>query len=272
MPYPKKLLFPPPVTEPTANAPLDLGAVQREAVPLRVAFLHAPTTRGGPGPLASLVSQRRTLALDLLLFAHAIWPLTSPDAIVATASDWARALGLKEQPGNRAMISRSWSWLEHHRLIATAPSGRVRAIEPLCDDGSGRLWQHPSDEKEAYFRLPHAYWRGGFARDLSLSAKAMLLVGISLQGRNEPYFELPLERGSAWYGLSRRTARLGLRELEAARLLRAWTERRPSERSPTGYTFDRRYSLNPIEAVALRRLHHAEQTREPSKTLDGKPR
>jgi|SRR5665213_163528 len=259
------------MTEPTANAPLDLGAVQRDAVPLRVAFLHAPTARGGAGPLAALVSQRRTLALDLLLYAHAVWPLTNPEAIVATSSDWARAVGLQEQPGTRAMISRSWSWLEHHRLITSSPSGRMRAIKALREDGSGRLWQHPSDEKEPYFRLPHAYWWGGFARDLSLSAKAMLLVGISLQARNEPYFELPLDRGSAWYGLSMRTARLGFRELEAARLLRTWAERRASEHSPTGYTLDRRYSLNPIETVAQRRLRRASQTREPSDALTGEP-
>ena len=248
-------------TTSTTNTPLDIHAVRRSAVPLRAAFLHAPTPRGGPGPLAAVVSQRRTIALDLLLFAHAIWPLAGHDVILAPASDWARAIGLSERPGNRAMISRSWSWLERHRLITSSPSGRTRAIIPLRDDGSGRPWQHPADEKEPYFQLPHAYWWGGFANDLSLSAKAMLLVGISLQGRDEPYFELPLARGSVWYGLSDRTVRLGLRELQTERLLRAWAEKRLSEHSPTGYTFDRRYSLNPIEIVARRRLHRAVNTR-----------
>jgi hypothetical protein len=246
--------------EPTIITPLDLGAVRRAAVPLRVAFLHVPTPRGGAGPLAAFVSQRRAIALDLLLFAYAIWPLAGGEGILASASDWARAIGLSERSGNRAAISRSWSWLEHHQLIASSPSGRTRAITPLRDDGSGRPWQHPVDEKEPYFQLPHAYWWGGFASDLSLSAKAMLLVGISLQGRDEPYFELPLARGSAWYGLSDRTVRLGLRELQAERLLRVWTERRSSEHSPTGYTFDRRYSLNPLETVAQRRLHRAADT------------
>lgn len=255
------------MTEPATNTPLDLGAVRRAAVPLRVAFLHAPTPRGGPGPLAAFVSHRRTIALDLLLFAHAIWPLAGNDAILAPASDWARAIGLSERPGNRAMISRSWSWLEHHRLITSSPSGRTRAITLLCDDNSGRPWQHPVDEKEPYFQLPHAYWWGEFANDLSLSAKAVLLVGISLLGRNEPYFELPLARGSAWYGLSARTLRLGLQELQTERLLRAWAEKRPSEHSPTGYTFDRRYSLNPLETVARRRLHRPTNTRsEPPET------
>lgn len=242
----------------TATTPLfQLAAVRRMAVPLRVAFLHAPNALGGPGPLARIVRQRRSTALDLLLFAHTIWPLAGYEAIEAPASDWARALGLEKRPGNRAMISRSWSWLEDQRLIVSMQRGRTRAIMLLREDGSGRPWQHPADEKEPYLQLSPAYWRGGFARDLSLPAKAVFLVAVSLQRQDTPFFELPIARGAAWYGLSPRTVRLGLRELHRQRLLRIWTERRPSEQSPTGYTFDRRYCMNPIETIAQRRLHRA---------------
>jgi hypothetical protein len=239
---------------------LDLDALTHPAVPLRIALLHAPVAGGGPGPLADLAGQRRSIALDLLLFAHAIWPLTNPDPIVAPSSEWAKALGLGDRPGDRAMISRSWTWLERRSLVSTSPSGRARAIKVLCDDGSGRAWQHPAKEHQPYFQLPHAYWHGGFAQDLSLSAKAVLLIAISLQSRNEPYFELPTERGSAWYGLSARRVRIGLRELHAAKLLRTWVEQRPSEHSRIGYTFDRRHSLNPIQSVAWRRLNRAESS------------
>jgi hypothetical protein len=242
------------------NITLDLAAVSRPSVPLRVAFLHTPTARGGPGPLAEFVRYRRTAALDLLLFAYAIWPLTNPDPIIAPASAWAEILSAGDRPGDRATISRSWTWLEHHRLITTSRSGRIRSINPLCEDGSGGTWQHPADEHAPYFQLPHAYWEGGFARDLSLSAKAALLIALSLQGRGEPHFELPLERGSAWYGLSVRTLRAGLRELRATRLLRTWVEQRPSEHSPVGYTFDRRHSLNPVESAAWRRLNLTEDS------------
>ena len=152
------------------------------------------------------------------------------------------------------MVSRSWSWLEQHRLVATAPHGRARAIEVLREDGSGRPWEHPARSKEAYLQLPHAYWWGGFARDLSLPAKAVLLIGFSLQSGRKPYFELPLSRAAGWYGLTERTLRQGLRELQAARLLRVWSERRSTDRSPTGTTRDRRYRLNQIEVVGARRV------------------
>jgi hypothetical protein len=239
-------------------ATLDLDAVNRPALPLRVSFLHAPTARGGPGPLADFVRQRRTVALDLLLFAHAISPLTNPDPIVAPASAWAATLDAGDRPGSRAMISRSWTWLERCGLITTSPSGRTRSIKLLRENGSGRPWQHPADGHEPYFHLPHAYWEGGFANDLSLSAKATLLIALSLQARGEQHFELPLERGSAWYGLSARTLRAGLRELQAVGLVRTWVKQRSSERSPVGYTFDRRHSLNPIQSVAWRRLNLTE--------------
>lgn len=236
---------------------LNLDALARPAVPLRVALLHTPTARGGPGPLARFVHERRMVAIDLLLFAHAIWPLTDPDPIVAPASAWSAALKLDDRPSNHATISRSWTWLTRQRLIATAMSGRTKSIQLLCEDGSGRPWRHPGKQHEPFFHLSHAYWQGDFVRDLSLSAKAVLLIATSLQARDEPYFELPLERGATWYGLSPNTIRAGLRELQETRLLRSWVEQRQSSRSPVGYTFDRRYSLNPIESVAWRRLHHA---------------
>jgi hypothetical protein len=91
-----------------------------------------------------------------------------------------------------------------------------------------------------------------------MAGKAVLLIGLSLQ-RDAPHFELPLDRGSTWYGLSERTIRLGLRELRAAKLLRTWVERRPSAKSPTGYAFDRRHSLNSIDAFVRRQRRALEQ-------------
>jgi hypothetical protein len=160
---------------------------------------------------------------------------------------------MEDRSGTRAIVSRSWSWLEQHKLIETARHGRVRAVRILKEDGSGRPWQHPFDIREPYLQLPHVYWRGGFARDLGLSAKAILLIGTSLQSRQEPYFELPLSRGAAWYGLTERTLRAGIRELREERLLRVWTESRTTDRSPVGTTLDRRYRLNEIAVIAQQR-------------------
>lgn len=104
-----------------------------------------------------------------------------------------------------------------------------------------------------YFKLPHAYWEGRFPADLGLAAKAVLLIGLSLQARGEEYFELPVARGAEWYGLTEESVGRGLRELRSIGLLRTWSARRDSEHSPTGYAFDRRHSLNPMETVARRR-------------------
>jgi hypothetical protein len=232
---------------------LDLRAVRGTAVPLRVEFLHPAVRGGGSGPLAELVKHRRRVALDLLLLAHAAWPLRTSNGLLASAAAWARAVGVEQDNGTRALISRSWSWLEQQRLVATSSQGRLRAVEILREDGSGRPWQHPFDEHEPYLQLPHAYWFGGFAGDLSLPAKAMLLIGASLQSGRRPYFEFPISRGASWYGLTERTVRTGLRELQEQRLLRTWAEVRETDRSPVGSTLDRRYRLNEIEVIAGRR-------------------
>lgn len=90
-----------------------------------------------------------------------------------------------------------------------------------------------------------------------MAAKALLLIALSLDARDAEYFELPVVRGAAWYGLSPATVSKGLSELQSTGLLRTWTERRESERSAVGFTYDRRHRLNPIDVVGGRRLFHA---------------
>ncbi len=226
----------------------DLGDLTRNWTPLRIAFLHPPRTRGGAGPLATFVRGRREVALDLLLLAHTLWPLRNAGEIVAPASDWARAIGIADRPGSRAMISRSWSWLEAQDLIASRAVGQLRGVKILRDDGSRRSWEHPAENDEPYFKLPVAVWRRGLWIDLSLSAKAVLLIGLSLQSRGEPYFELPVERGAQWYGLTSRAVRTGLHELDDAGLMRERTERRETPNSPVGYTYDTTAAIASIHA------------------------
>ncbi|MBK5219184.1 MAG: hypothetical protein JJE35_05290 [Thermoleophilia bacterium] len=166
--------------------------------------------------------------------------------IRATSTQWMAVVGIEPSASNRATVSRSWSWLEEKRLISSHRQGRDRGIEILREDGTGQLWQPPGAHHEAYFGLPLAYWRGGYASELSLPAKSVLLIGLSLQSREEPFFQLPLRRGSDWYGLSASTLRRGLAELRRVGLLRRWAERRETEGSPLGHTYDQRYALNPL--------------------------
>jgi hypothetical protein len=186
-------------------------------------------------------------------------PMLAPEAIAAPSAEWAKAIGLTPSPGTRSMISRSWRWLEDRGLVRTELRGKVLLVRPNNEDGTRREWSHPAENNEPYFRLPHAYWDGGFAFDLSLAAKAMLLIALSIQERPEEsgpittYFEFPIERGAAWYGLSKESARSGLRELRDIGLMRTWVEKRATIRSPVGVTYDRRHSLNRLDEVAYRR-------------------
>lgn len=229
-----------------ASPLLDLRRITRRETPLRVAFLHQPQRGGGAGPLAALVRQRQALAFDLLLYAHTVAPLAEGHPIRATSAQWMRAIGIDESPGNRATVSRSWGWLERQALVRRHREGRERAIEILREDGSGRSWQAAYIEAEPYFGLPLVYWRGGYARQLALPAKAVLLIAFSLQSQEEEFFELPLERASDWYGLSVSTLRRGLGELRERRLLRRWAQERDTRKSPLGHTYDQRYALNKL--------------------------
>jgi hypothetical protein len=141
-------------------------------------------------------------------------------------------------------------------------SGRRRGVEILREDGSAAPWANPGLAREAFFHLPLAYWTGAFARDLSLPAKAVLLIGLSLQSGGRDHFELPLRRGASWYGVSPSTLRRGLAELREVGLLRRWAQERPTAGSPTGRTYDQRYALNSLVAVGSRRTYRSRGGRE----------
>jgi hypothetical protein len=63
--------------------------------------------------------------------------------------------------------------------------------------------------------MPHAYWLEGHYISLSLRAKVMLLIALSLQDG----FPLPYKRARDWYGVSEDSAEEGLRELGNKQLL-----------------------------------------------------
>jgi hypothetical protein len=88
--------------------------------------------------------------------------------------------------------------LEDRKLITRGRVGRTSSITLLSEDGSGDAYTHPATARHQYLKLPHAYWTERHYETLSLPAKAILLVALSLRSR----FPLPYERGPAWYGLS----------------------------------------------------------------------
>lgn len=214
----------------------------REWVPIRRGFVQAPGRRGGPGPLAAFVSERRGRALDLYLLARVLASQEPWDATLA-ATVWARLLGLE---GNNAtsLISRNWSWLEQRGLIETRRKGRLREVIILREDGSGQPYVHPGagDPPEGfYFKLPHSYFALGYPDRMGLPAKAMLLIALSL----EDDFILPIDHAPRWYGLSRDSVKTGLQTLRLLGLLDVRSERKTAPLSPLGYTVQRRYRVRP---------------------------
>ena len=214
----------------------------RDYVPLRRSFVQRQPRVGGAGPLASFVRSRRARALDLYLLAHAA-ASAPPYDVAYPATVWARALGLTEHASAETLISKTWTWLEREGLITTSRRGRLREITLLYEDGSRRPYRHPgeqgAEERGHYFKLPYAYWRGNYENRISLPAKAVLLIALSLRDD----FLLPTERGAQWYGLSRDTVRKGLRDLRLLSLLTVREMPKIAPLTPLGYTLERRYTL-----------------------------
>lgn len=151
---------------------------------------------------------------------------------------WGRALGLAtDADGGAAAISKVWARLDDkHHLLSRGRHGRLSKIVSLREDGSGLAYTYPTgaSRDERYLKLPFEYWTNpaGWYQSMSLPAKAMLLVALTLR----PGFVLPAERAPAWYGISSDTADRGLRELDRAGLIvrRATVKKAPQ--APAGVT------------------------------------
>lgn len=90
-------------------------------------------------------------------------------------------------------------------------------------------------------KIPLEYWREGWHEKLSMPAKAVLLIALSL----DDGFLLPIEKAKDWYALSRDTVQRGLAELQDHQLLAKTVEFKPTPLTPLGYTEQRRYTLQP---------------------------
>lgn len=240
----------------------------RDHLPLRRSFVQRRQRGGGPGPLAAFVRQRRGRALDLYLLVHAVASAEPFDAVFPAAV-WARALGLGDTSSAETLVSNSWTWLEARRLITTARRRRRRAITLLAEDGSGDPYSHPGAAGRGdYFKLPYSYWEGNFHNRLSLPAKAVLLIALSLQDD----FSLPTERGAAWYGVSRDTVRKGLRVLQLLGLLEARVFPKPAPLERHGYTLERRYTLRePFRPLPARDRPDGADDQEPTDSDESVP-
>jgi hypothetical protein len=218
-----------------------LREAQRDAVPIRREFVQQGRGEATmPGPLASFVASHDERGLDAYLFVHAVasgppWECEYPSGM------WIRALDLAETAtlrSARGLVSKIMRRLQDRKLIRRGRSGRLSAVTLLREDGSGEKYEHPYAEGN-YFKLPHEYWLEGHYRTLSLPAKAILLIALSLPAD----FYIPYEKAKPWYGLSGDTAGRGLRELQKKGMLAVEPRWVRNHRSDTGWIEQRHYRL-----------------------------
>jgi hypothetical protein len=246
------------VTGPEPPAPLTqeetiqdlLERSGRGFVPIRKSFVqHGRGKQTKAGPLASFVTGHDERGLDMYLLAHAIasrepWDCDFPSDM------WVRALDLGSTatpPAARGAVSKVLKRLEERKLIVRRRGGRSIYFRLLKEDGSEDPYRHPVNTGENWLRLPYPYWLDGYYLNLSLPAKAMLLVALS----RPDGFYLPAERTKDWYGLSADSALRGLRELRSAGVLDYSKHWRKEQRSKTGWIEQRTYTLTgPFSSAA----------------------
>lgn len=251
------------VIERMTGAPVDpraatlaalLGAAGRKgaAVPIRRTFVQQGSQRDPkPGPLQLIVERHDDTALDLYLLFLAM-ASSDPWDVTRDARVWGRALGHHTDADHgTSIVSKAWRRLdETYGLVQRERSGRLARITALEEDGHRSAYTYPVSR---YLKLPFAYWTAEQAwhRTLSLPAKAMLLVSLSLKAN----FVLPAEKVHDWYGISGDTADRGLRELQKLDLLSRRFRTVDNWTSPTGrmtiYTFRLK---QPFTKGAARRL------------------
>lgn len=219
-----------------------LAQSKRGLVPIRKTFVqqgHGATTR--PGPLAQFVKAHDTRGLEAYLLVHAL-ASGGDHSVQYPANTWVHALGLNETgtPASaRGAVSKIMKRLADRKLINRQRVGRELSVTLLNEDGKGSEYGHPHHTNERWLRLPYSYWRKGYYKLLSLPAKAMLLIALSLKEE----FQLSADQAPKWYGISSDTAERGLRQLRKDDILEGDYEWEVNPRSPTLYTQRWTYTL-----------------------------
>lgn len=213
-----------------------LDQARRGYVPLRKILVQRPSTETErAAAIATIVRGRHHRPLDALLLVHALQPILPGSPL--DLRTWARLLSTRT-PCTAAAASRAFETLEELHLIRRSGTDRTPIVEPLHEDASRKPWTKAGLVKEqgpGYLTLPHAYWAGGYADQLTLPGKAMLLIILAeTQDPKKPRFAMPVERAKDWYGLSERTAERGYGELSKAKLLLVHRTKVADVRHPAG--------------------------------------
>ncbi|MFI1466205.1 helix-turn-helix domain-containing protein [Streptomyces wuyuanensis] len=235
------------------------------AVPIRRAFVQdtepGPVLRQKPGPLPKLL--RSPAAFDLYLLIHAI-TAGGDFGVTQRYETWGRATGISFATNGSASaaVSRQLAKLKQLKLISTTADGRKTRITKRLEDGSEDPYTVPSggSRKDIYFKLPFEYWEQGLHNALSMPAKGMLLIAMSLRKRA---FALPQNKDFAkWYGISPATVSRGIADLKKTGLLLEYmTEAFLTGESPTGRAERTLYVLKPPYNINIKKTDREAEER-----------
>lgn len=212
-----------------------------DAAPVRRVFVQRGSqVSPEPGLLATFVRNGDQRGLDLYLLLKAV-ASAPPFNSHRSAEVWARALCHSSPSASAQTVSKIWRRLENHGLVRRERHGRLANVTLLREDGSCEPYVHPADNKEPYLQVPLTYWLSNeqWCSTLSLPAKAMMLVGLSLM----PGFRLPIERVPDWYGISADSAQRGISELEKRGVLERRRMKKKAPLAPQGFTTDSHFTL-----------------------------
>jgi hypothetical protein len=217
----------------------------RSAIPVRRTFVRQKNAEGKsvPGPFAKFVSRndRFALLLYLLLLTCASAP---PYDVGHHSAVWARALGVPNPTSTtaRTRVSKAWARIAERKLVVRGRRHRIANATPLCEDGSSDPYTRPTS---AFMSIGHQLWTDGPSAEerwyqvLDLAELAVLIIG----HMNSDDFALPAERVPEYYGISADTFQRGVTGLKGHGLLDDRWSRKAEPLAPTGYTYERRYTL-----------------------------
>jgi hypothetical protein len=212
-----------------------------QTVPIRRTFVQLGTQqKPKPGPLAKFVARHDEGGLELYLLFRAV-ASSEPWNSAREAGVWARAMGvaIDDDNLNQPAVSRVFRRLdEEHNLVSRHRSKRRLETTALLEDGSREPYTSPGRD---YFKLPYAYWCDQWYLRLSMPAKALLLIGMTLK----PGFILPFTQARNWYGISDDTASKGIAELKRNKLLTARPGRERDWLTGPGWRHEMNYFLMP---------------------------
>ena len=224
--------------------------------------------------LARFVHERKHRALLLYLLLLTCWPWLQKEDVPLQSDVWIRALtACGAVTWTPSTLSRAWADLEKLGLVAKKREQRLVRAVPRREDAredytapAGR-----ADRLHMYFTLPGEFWTDEVVAKLSLPALAMLLV-IAKETNAKAEFRMTYANAEEWFGISARTARTGLGDLERLGLAYQRAQVVKAGLSPTGQTVHMWYSLTgPFsysERTALQRRTAKARARRLRSTTD----